>query len=93
MLATLTEKLRFGHELTSSDVVTACESLFDERVELSERANFLRALHAKGETASEVAAFVDVLLTRSRRTLLGPACWTSAGRAVTGPGSSTFLPR
>ena len=67
MLVTLTEKLRFGHELTSADVVTACESLFDESVELSERADFLRALHAKGETASEVVGFVDVLLTRSRR--------------------------
>ncbi len=85
MLATLTEKLRLGHELTNSDVITACESLFVESVELSERANFLRALHAKGETASEVAAFVDVLLTRSRRTLLGPGlldvCGTGGDRA------------
>jgi anthranilate phosphoribosyltransferase len=85
MLATLTEKLRLGHELTSSDVVTACEFLFDENIELSERANFLRALHAKGETASEVAAFVDVLLSRSRQTLLGPGlldvCGTGGDRA------------
>jgi anthranilate phosphoribosyltransferase len=85
MLATLTEKLRSGHELTSDDVVTACEWLFDENVELSERADFLRALHAKGETASEVAAFVDVLLTRSRRTPLGPGlldvCGTGGDRA------------
>ena len=85
MLVTLTEKLRLGHELTSADVVTACESLFDESVELSERADFLRALHAKGETASEVAGFVDVLLNRSRRTLLGPGlldvCGTGGDRA------------
>jgi anthranilate phosphoribosyltransferase len=85
MLATLTEKLGLGRELTSSDVVNACNSLFDERVELSERANFLRALHVKGESASEVAAFVDVLLTRSRRTLLGSGlldvCGTGGDRA------------
>jgi anthranilate phosphoribosyltransferase len=85
MLATLTEKLRLGHELTSGDVVTACDSLFDESVELSARADFLRALHAKGETASEVAGFVDVLLNRSRRTLLGPGlldvCGTGGDRA------------
>lgn len=85
MLVTLTEKLRLGHELTSADVVTACESLFDESVELSERADFLRALHAKGETASEVVGFVDVLLNRSRRTLLGPGlldvCGTGGDRA------------
>ena len=85
MLATLTKRLRVGDELTSSDVVTACESLFDENVELSERANFLRALHAKGETPLEVAAFVDVLLTRSRRTVLGSGlldvCGTGGDRA------------
>jgi anthranilate phosphoribosyltransferase len=85
MLATLTEKLGLGRELTSSDVVNACNSLFDERVELSKRANFLRALHAKGESPSEVAAFVDVLLTRSRRTLLGSGlldvCGTGGDRA------------
>jgi anthranilate phosphoribosyltransferase len=85
MLATLTEKVRLGHELTSSDVVAACESLFDESIELSVRANFLRALHAKGETASEVAAFVDVLLTRSRRTPLGAGlldvCGTGGDKA------------
>jgi anthranilate phosphoribosyltransferase len=85
MLATLTEKLRFGHELTSSDVVTACESLLDESVKLSERADFLRALHVKGETAAEVAAFVDVLLTRSRQAVLGPGlldvCGTGGDRA------------
>ena len=85
MLATLTEKLRLGHELTSGDVVTACESLFDESVELSARADFLRALHVKGETASEVAGFVNLLLNRSRRTLLGPGlldvCGTGGDRA------------
>lgn len=85
MLATLTEKLCRGDELTHNDVVTACESLFDESVELTTRANFLRALHAKGETPVEVAAFVDVLLTRSRQTLLGPGlldvCGTGGDRA------------
>jgi anthranilate phosphoribosyltransferase len=85
MLATLTEKLRLGHELTSGDVVTACDSLFDESVELSARADFLRALHVKGETASEVAGFVNVLLKRSRRTLLGPGlldvCGTGGDKA------------
>ena len=85
MLATLTEKLRLGDELTSDDVSTACESLFDESVALSERANFLRALHVKGETPSEIAAFVDVLLARSRRPALGvgllDVCGTGGDRA------------
>jgi anthranilate phosphoribosyltransferase len=85
MLATLTEKLRLGAELTKEDVRTACESLFNEGVDLTARANFLRALHAKGETPSEVAAFVDVLLARSRPPVLGAGlldvCGTGGDRA------------
>jgi anthranilate phosphoribosyltransferase len=85
MLSTLTEKLSLGDELTVDDVLAACESLFDESVALSARADFLRALHIKGETASEIAAFVDVLLARSRRPVLGEGlldvCGTGGDRA------------
>jgi anthranilate phosphoribosyltransferase len=85
MLATLTEKLRLGDELTVDDVLAACESLFDEGAALSVRADFLRALHIKGETASEIAAFVDVLLARSHRPALGvgllDVCGTGGDRA------------
>jgi anthranilate phosphoribosyltransferase len=85
MLATLTEKLRVGGELAADDVLAACESLFDEGTALSLRADFLRALHAKGETPSEIAAFVDVLLARSPRPMLGAGlldvCGTGGDRA------------
>lgn len=85
MLTILTEKLGLGDELTAEDVLAACESLFDENVALSARADFLRALHAKGETPSEIAAFVDVLLARSRRPVLGEGlldvCGTGGDKA------------
>ena len=74
-----------GDELSGDDILTACESLFDENVALSLRADFLRALHAKGETPSEIAAFVDVLLARSVRPVLGEGlldvCGTGGDRA------------
>ncbi len=85
MLATLTVKLRLGGELNADDVLAACESLFDEGAAVSVRADFLRALHAKGETPSEIAAFVDVLLARSHRPMLGAGlldvCGTGGDRA------------
>jgi anthranilate phosphoribosyltransferase len=85
MLVVLTGKVRLGVELKADDVQAACEELFDESVELSVRANFLRALHTKGETPAEIAAFVDVLLARSRRPALGSGlldvCGTGGDRA------------
>jgi anthranilate phosphoribosyltransferase len=85
VLATLTQKLRIGGDLTGDDILAACESLFDQNAALSERADFLRALHVKGETPTEVAGFVDVLLARSTRPALGEGlldvCGTGGDRA------------
>ncbi|HEY5706841.1 MAG TPA: anthranilate phosphoribosyltransferase [Terrimicrobiaceae bacterium] len=85
MLETLTAKLRLGVNLTGGDVAVACDHLFDEDVALSVRADFLRALHFKGETPAEIAAFVDVLLARSVRPSLGEGlldvCGTGGDRA------------
>ena len=63
----------------------ACDHLFDEELALSVRADFLRALHSKGETPAEIAAFVDVLLARGVRLELGKGlldvCGTGGDRA------------
>ena len=53
--------MRMGGDLTGDDIAVACDHLFDEDIALSVRADFLRALHSKGETPAEIAAFVDVL--------------------------------
>ncbi len=71
MLATLTKILRVGADLTADQISVACDYLFDEGIALSERADFLRALHTKGETPAEIAAFVGVLLARGVRPALG----------------------
>ncbi len=67
MLVSITEKLRSGGELDSPEVGVICEQLFSESVPLEQRADFLSALHEKGETPAEIAAFVTVLLERGNR--------------------------
>ncbi len=85
MLATLTNKLQSGGELTKDDVSLACDQLFDEAIAFSLRADFLRALHFKGESPFEIAAFVEVLLARGVRPELGEGlldvCGTGGDRA------------
>ena len=85
VLATLTNRLRMGGDLTVDDIVIACDRLFDEDVALSVRADFLRALHCKGETPAEIAAFVNVLIARGVRLELGEGlldvCGTGGDRA------------
>jgi anthranilate phosphoribosyltransferase len=85
VLATLTNRLRTGGDLTRDDVALACDQLFDEELALPVRADFLRALHSKGETPAEIAAFVDVLLVRGVRPILGEGlldvCGTGGDRA------------
>ena len=77
--------MRMGGDLTGDDIAVACDHLFDEDVALSVRADFLRALHSKGETPAEIAAFVDVLLARGIRLELGKGlldvCGTGGDRA------------
>jgi anthranilate phosphoribosyltransferase len=85
MLASFTERLRAGSELTRDEVALACDHLFDEEIALASRADFLRALHNKGETPAEIAAFVDVLLDRGVVPDLGEGlldvCGTGGDRA------------
>lgn len=85
MLSTLTEKLRASAHLTAQDVSAACEALFDETLSLEERADFLLALHTKGETPAEIAEFVQVLLARGLPANLGPGiidvCGTGGDKA------------
>lgn len=85
VLATLTNTLRMGGDLSADDIATACDRLFDEGIALAVRADFLRALHQKGETPAEIAAFVDVLLARGVRLELGEGlldvCGTGGDRA------------
>jgi len=61
----LTDKLRNGVDLTASDIAYAVTLLFSDRLDDTSKAEFLTALHQKGETADEVFGFAELLLQRA----------------------------
>ncbi len=67
MLAPLTEKLHARRDLDPADIATASTRLLDADAPLDERAEFLRALHQKGESPAEIAGFVSAFLTHSKK--------------------------
>src|SRR5437879_8992422 len=64
-LKSLIEKLRNGRDLNGADVDTAVAILLSPDVGDEVKADFLRALHRKGETTEEIAAFVQSLMKRA----------------------------
>ncbi|HEX4083617.1 MAG TPA: anthranilate phosphoribosyltransferase [Chthoniobacteraceae bacterium] len=69
----LTLQLRRNEDLESSHIYEAVAALVDTGVPEQEKADFLHALRAKGETAGEIAGFVAALLARSVDPRLDPA--------------------
>ena len=63
----LTDQLRRGRELSGAEIESAVTHLVAPDVAGSAKANFLKALREKGETAAEIAAFVRALLARAVR--------------------------
>jgi anthranilate phosphoribosyltransferase len=61
----LTEKIRGGNDLSAFDVQEAAAFLLSDSIEAKTKADFLTVLHEKGESASEIASFVRVLLDRA----------------------------
>src|SRR5947208_6876188 len=61
----LIEKVRGGNDLSALDVQEAVAFLLSDSIEAKTKADFLTALHEKGESASEIASFVRVLLERA----------------------------
>ncbi|MBC8010177.1 MAG: hypothetical protein H7067_08770, partial [Burkholderiales bacterium] len=59
VLVELTQRLRQRLELASPEIETAAGALADAAVGEADKAEFLRALSDKGETAAEVAAFSE----------------------------------
>lgn len=64
MLQSLIEQLRLAQNLTDSQVGLAIQSLVDEAVPTSLKAEFLALLAKKGETPSEIACFARELRSR-----------------------------
>jgi anthranilate phosphoribosyltransferase len=61
----LIEQLHSGQNLSSMEIGRAAADLLDESVPEEEKAGFLRALSDKGETAAEIAGFVEAFLERA----------------------------
>ena len=58
----LIEKVRGGNDLSAFDVQEAAAFLLSDSIEAKTKADFLTVLHEKGESASEIASFVRVLI-------------------------------
>ena len=61
----LTAELRAGRDLDAGQIEHAVAALTSEKVAEASKADFLRALRDKGETAREIAGFVQALLVRA----------------------------
>lgn len=61
----LIEKVGAGVDLNSGDIATAVTMLLSEQVEDADKASFLTELHRKGESAEEIASFVELLMQRA----------------------------
>src|SRR5947209_9892962 len=68
----LTSKLRNGRDLTAGDINYAMSKLLSETTDDNTKAEFLIALHNKGESVEEIVAFVQQLIDRAVDPLINP---------------------
>lgn len=64
-LESLTSHIESAGELDAPMIANAVEALLDESNSVVSRANFLIALHRRGETPAEIAGFVENLLSHA----------------------------
>lgn len=69
----LVEKLKVGVDLNGGDIALALTLLLSDQVSDEEKAEFLTALHDKGESAEEIAIFVEQLMERAVDPLIVPS--------------------
>ncbi len=72
-MQSLTSQLQSGTDLSPAEVEHAVAALVSLEVPDADKAAFLRALRAKGETATEIAAFARSMLARALNPDLKPA--------------------
>jgi anthranilate phosphoribosyltransferase len=69
----LVDKVRAGVDLNGSDIALAVTLLLSDNVADEAKAEFLTAFHEKGESAEEIAGFVQLLMERAVDPSLDPA--------------------
>src|SRR5438477_10934573 len=68
----LVDKLRAGRDLTAGDINYAMSLLLSESTDDQMKADFLMALHRKGESVDEIVALVQQLIDRAIDPLIDP---------------------
>jgi anthranilate phosphoribosyltransferase len=68
----LVEKLEAGADLNGGDIAIGVTLLLSDQVDDQAKAEFLSALHKKGETAEEIAGFVELLMERAVDPMIDP---------------------
>jgi anthranilate phosphoribosyltransferase len=72
-MKTLIDKLRNGGDLTDGDIRYVVPLLLSDAIQDELKADFLTVLHDKGETAEEVACFVELFMERADDPKIDPA--------------------
>ena len=62
LMKPLIAQLESGHDLSAQQVSSCAEFLLNETAEIDDKAQLLKALSGKGETPTEIAAFVEAFL-------------------------------
>ncbi|HSH39089.1 MAG TPA: anthranilate phosphoribosyltransferase [Chthoniobacterales bacterium] len=84
----LIEELREGNDLDRGDVAIGVTLLLSDTTSDDDKADFLTALHRKGETAEEIANFVEQLTERAVDPMIDPANVSGPMIDVCGTGGS-----
>lgn len=87
-LKALVEELREGHDLDRGDVAIAITLLLSDATADEDKADFLTALHFKGESVEEIAMFVEQLIDRAIDPMIDPAKLPGPMIDVCGTGGS-----
>jgi anthranilate phosphoribosyltransferase len=85
-MKSLIHKVTEGVDLDPGDIAIAVTLLLSEQVNDEEKAEFLSALHRKGESAEEIAHFVELLMARAVDPGLDPAQFSGPMLDVCGTG-------
>jgi anthranilate phosphoribosyltransferase len=89
-MKSLIQKLQAGRDLDSGDVTYAVPLLLSDQVDDSLKADFLNALHRKGETADELVSLVRNLMERAIDPMIDPADLSGPLLDVCGTGGDGF---
>ena len=87
-IRSLVDELREGNDLNRGDIAVAVTMLLSDTTSDDDKADFLTALHQKGESVEEIANFVEQLIDRAIDPMIDPAKLQGPMIDVCGTGGS-----